>query len=139
MSFAYSQKPLKKLVEDNFMGEWKYLHKALFEIPVVRVEKACLELALFLRMLDDDENITDYQKTLKIGLNCGKLVLKNGIEKYLTFREVANKVIHSSRIEWDFTTTEDPILICYTRDEEKWEKAEVNIIAIAAVCSQLMS
>jgi hypothetical protein len=139
MSFAYSHKPLKKLVEDNFMGEWEYLHKALFDMPVKRAEKACLELALFLRILDDDENITGYQKTFKLGLNYGRLFLKNGTDKILTFREVANKVIHSSRIEWDFTKKEDPILVCYTRDEEKWVKAEVNIIAIAALCGQLMS
>jgi molybdate-binding protein len=139
MSFAYSQKPLKKVVENKFLGEWKYLHKALFEIPDERAKKACLELALFLRMLDDDEDITGYQEDSKSSPNCGKLVLKNGTDKNLTFREVANKVIHSSRIEWDFMTSEEPIFICYTRDEEKWVRAEVNIIAIAAVCSQLMS
>lgn len=33
MCFAYSRKSLNEMVERVFMGEWKYLRKALFEIP----------------------------------------------------------------------------------------------------------
>jgi len=42
------------MVERVFMGEWEYLRKALFEISAQRAEKACLELALVLRILDDE-------------------------------------------------------------------------------------
>jgi hypothetical protein len=141
MCFAYSRKPLIEMVEGKFLGEWKYLNKALFEISAERAEKACLELALFLRMLDDDENISRYHASTKNVPNCGKLVMKEGVEKVLTFREVANKVIHSSHREWDFT--EQPTLVCYARptDTEKWGwvRAEVSVVALAAVCSQLIS
>jgi hypothetical protein len=54
MCYAYSQKPLAEMIESKFKGEWKYLNKALFEISAERAEKACLELALFLRMVDDE-------------------------------------------------------------------------------------
>src|SRR5207249_11619378 len=54
MSFAYSRKPLMELM-GGFSGEWKYLNKALFEISDERAEKACSELALFLRRRDDDD------------------------------------------------------------------------------------
>ena len=61
MCFVYSRRPLQKLVKENFVGEWKYLNKALFDVSEQRVEKACLELALFLRLWDDKEKITDYK------------------------------------------------------------------------------
>ena len=55
MTFAYSRKPLEKMLEDHFLGELEYLRKALIDIPALQAEKACIELALFLRMVDDDE------------------------------------------------------------------------------------
>lgn len=139
MCFAYSRRPLSEMVERKFQGEWKYLRKALFEIPAERAEKACLELALFLRMVDDDAKFSAYHAATKNVPSCGKLVMKNGSVKILTFREVANMVIHSSRMEWDTGKSPDPLLICHTRDEEKWLRAEVDIVAVAAICGQLMS
>ena len=139
MSFAYSQKPLAEMVEGKFAGEWKYLNKALFDISTERAEKASLELALFLRMLDDEEKISDYHAATKNVPNCGRLIMKDGSERVLTFREVANKLIHSSRLEWDCLKNSEPSLICHTRDKEHWLRAEIDLVAVAAVCGQLMS
>jgi hypothetical protein len=139
MCFAYSQKPLGDMVEGKFAGEWKYLNKALFDISAERAEKACLELALFLRMLDDEEKISAYHDATKNVPSCGRVVMKDGSEKLLTLREVANKLIHSSRLEWDFLKNHDPSLICHTRDREHWLRAEIDLVAVAAVCGQLMS
>jgi len=140
MSFAYSRKPLMEMM-GGFSGEWKYLNKALFEISEERAEKACLELALFLRMLDDEEKISEYHAATHNVPDCGRLIMKDGSEKVLTFREVANKVIHSSRLEWDFT--KQPVLVCHARPEQTekwgWVRAEVNVAGLAAVCGQLMS
>jgi hypothetical protein len=55
MLFVYSRGELEKLVEQRFPGGWRSLHKALFEIPQDRAERALIELALYLRVLDDDE------------------------------------------------------------------------------------
>lgn len=139
MCFAYSRKPLSEMIEGKFVGEWKYLNKALFEVSAERAEKACLELALFLRMLDDEEKISAYYAGTKNIPDCGNLIMKDLSEKVLTFREVANKVIHSSRLEWEFMKSPDPLLICHTRDEKKWLRAEVDIVGVASVCGQLMS
>lgn len=143
MSFAYSRKPLADMVEGHFAGDWKYLNKALFDISAERAEKAVLELALFLRMLDDEENLSqhwDYHYGSE-PYECGTLVTKDGSEKLLTVREAANKVIHSARMEWNFDPS--PTLICHARpaDAEKWgwTRAEVDVMALAAVCGQLMS
>ena len=139
MCYAYSQSSLQKMVEENFQGEWKYLNKALFEISAERAEKACLELALFLRTVDEEKNISDYHKATKNIPNCGKIIMKDGSEKVLTFREFANKVIHASRFEWDVFKDSDPKLVCHTRDKEKWLCAEVDLVALSSVCGQLAS
>jgi hypothetical protein len=139
MCFAYSRKPLSDMIEGKFKGEWKYLNRALFDVSAERAEKACLELALFLRMLDDEEKISAYHTAAKNVPNCGRLIMKDGSEKALSFREIANKVIHSSRLEWEFLKFPDPLLICHTRDKEQWLRAEIDIVAVAAVCGQLMS
>jgi hypothetical protein len=138
MCFAFSQRPLAKMVDVKFVGEWKYLNRALFDISAARAEKACLELAIFLRMLDDEHKISAYHAQVGIP-GCGRLVMKDKSEKVLTFREVANKVIHSSRLEWQFSDDDHPLLICHTREKEKWLCAEVDIVAFAAVCGQLTS
>lgn len=137
MCFAYSQQPLAEMVEDKFAGEWKFLNNVLFGISAERAEKACLELALFLRMLDDEEDISGYHAATKNVPNCGRLIIKDESEKTLPFREVSNKMIHSSRLEWDFVG--EPLLICHPRDKERWLRAEVDIVALAVVCSRLMS
>lgn len=139
MCFAYSREPLTEMVNRKFKGDWKYLGKALFDVPAERADKACLELALFLRMLDDEEKISDYYSEMKNVPNCGRLIMEDGSEKVLTFREVANKVIHSSRLEWELVKYPDPLLICHTRDKKRWLRAEIELVAVAAVCGQLMS
>jgi hypothetical protein len=139
MCFAYSRKPLSEMIESKFRGELKYLNKALFDISAERAEKACLELALFLRMVDDEEKVSEYHAATKNVPNCGRLIMKDGSEKPLPFREVANKIIHSTRLVWEVLASPDPTLICHTRDKEQWLRAEVNIVAVAAVCGGLMS
>ena len=90
-------------------------------------------------MLDDEQNIAAYHAATKNVPDCGKLIMKDGSVKVLTFREVANKVIHSSRLEWEFLKSPNPLLICHTADEEKWVRAEVDLVALAFVCGGFMS
>ena len=138
MTFAYSRKPLVKAIDEKFLGEWKYLKSFVFDRAAERAERACIELAMFLRMLDDVEKISDYQKATRNVQNCGKLIMKNGSEKKLPIREVANKIIHASNLEWNFEKSPDPVLICHTTDSEKWLRAEIEILSVAAFCGGLM-
>src|SRR5205814_9182555 len=139
MSFAYSRKPLWDMVQAKFKGEWKYLNKALFEISAQQAEKACVELALFLRTLDDEEEISAYHKAVKRVPECGKIVFMNDLTEVLTFREVTNKIIHAAALEWDLADDDYPTLICRGRDQERWIRAEVDLLAFAAVCGEFMS
>jgi len=134
------------MVAETFSGEWEYLRKALFEISTERAEKACLELALFLRLIDEEEMISRSHAKRAHGPDFGKLVMKDDSVKVLTLREVSNKIIHSVKFEWKFSAKPSPLLICHTRDDDKrisekkkWIRAEVDLVAVAAACGQLMS
>lgn len=138
MCFAYSRRPLAAMTEEKFKGEWKYLNKALFDVSEERAEKALIELALFLRLVDDEQEISDHYARTNSVPNCGRLIMQDGSEKILPFREVANKILHSSQLEWDFSKG-TPWLLCHSKEEEKWLRAEVDIVALAAVCGSLGS
>jgi hypothetical protein len=138
MTFAFSRRPLETMIDETFKGEWKYLNKAIFSISEERVEKACFELAMFLRILDDDQDISGYDAQLP-GRDYGRLIAEGKPDKVLSLRDVPNKIIHASKLEWDFSDEMRPLLICHGRESEKWVRAEVKIIAVAALCGQLMS
>ncbi|MEZ5592973.1 MAG: hypothetical protein R3F53_20620 [Gammaproteobacteria bacterium] len=70
MNFAYSRQPLAELLENKFIGEWKFLWKSLFEVSEEKANRAVTELAILLRILDDEEKITDYQKQTGNEWNC---------------------------------------------------------------------
>jgi hypothetical protein len=95
MAFAYSRQPLQQLMQSKYLGEWKYLHKALFEIPEERVTRALMELGLYIRAIDDDEKFT----ALRGDTPFGELVDADGSRAPLRAREVANKIIHADRYD----------------------------------------
>jgi hypothetical protein len=90
-------------------------------------------------MIDDDEEISAYHKSTGHTPNCGRLIMKDKSQEILTFRDVANKVIHASRLEWKVRGRSAPLLICHGRDKERWVHAEVDIVSLAGVCGQLLS
>jgi hypothetical protein len=73
------------MIDSELTGHCKYLEKAVFEYSEERAEKACLELALFLRMVDDEWEISAYHAATKNVPNCGRLVMKDGSERPLPF------------------------------------------------------
>jgi len=123
---------------EKFAGEWEYLRKALFEIAEQKAEKACLELALFLRLVDDEQDISGYYKQTG-GRNFGRLFLKNGQVDDLQLRDMCNKIIHAKGLSWAFSDEGEPMLICHSQDQEKWVRAEVDLFALSGFCGELMS
>jgi len=138
MNFAFSRRPLEKLVQTKFEGEWKYLRKALFSMSEQRAVKACIELAVFMRLLDDEENISKHLEKTS-GRSFGRLIMKDKSDKRLKLREVANKIIHASDLAWDLSTENRPTLVCSSRETEKWARAGIDVVALAAFCGQLIS
>jgi hypothetical protein len=137
VTFAFSRAPLISLRDNKFRGEWKYLDRALFTVSEQRAEKACLELATFIRLLDDDENIAEYLRQTG-GHSFGRVLKKDQPDEPLYLRDLTNKIIHAHHLEWDLSTPDDPKLICISRQPERWLRAEIEVVALAAFCGQLM-
>lgn len=138
MMFSFSRQPLEQLLEQKFLGEWKNLRKMVFVISEQRVIKACIELAIFLRALDDEEKISQHL-TQTSGRSFGREYATGGSFKPLKLREVANKIVHASNFEWDFSIENKPLLVCHPRDNQRWSRSEVDIVALAAFCGELAS
>lgn len=136
MTFAFARGPLHDLITKNFIGDWKYLHETVFSMSQQRAEKACLEMALFLRYLDDEQGLSKYVEG-KTNFQFGTLHLRDGGKEDLKLREVANKIIHATGFEWDISNPNRPLLVCHSRDKEQWVRAEVDIVNLAAVCGNL--
>jgi hypothetical protein len=138
MSYAFSTPVLSKWVNKNFEGEWKYLHKALFETPVESANLALLELATHFLLLDNHYKRSDYLKQMQYP-PFGKVVKQDGTEEPLYFRDMANKIRHSSAIEWKLSDPDNPIIICHSPDPPRWLRAEIQISHLARECGLIMS
>jgi hypothetical protein len=140
MCFCLSREKTGQMLEHTFKGEWKYLRKVVFDRAEQQATKAMLELALFLRILDDNEG---YSKREWKEIDCGSLFNRDGTISDLNAREIANKIIHAKNYSWNEKSPigmdRGPILICYGRGNENWEKAEIEIFTVAAICGQLIS
>jgi len=138
MTFAFSRGPLERLVDEKFEGEWKYLKKFVLDMSEERAIKACIELAIYLRALDDEEQISKWLLE-NSGRAFGKVTSADGSTERLTFREVVNKIIHAANFKWDFSAADQPLLICTPRDKQRWRQVRIDIVAVAALCGQFMS
>jgi hypothetical protein len=137
LAFAYSRKPVSRMIENSIPGGGKYLMKALWEIPRERADRALLELGLYMRMIDDTEDISSNHPAI-----FGPLYKTDGTTEALTIREATNKIIHAERYDWQLLE-QPPSAICYASPDQashfKWTKASINLIALAAFCSLLGS
>lgn len=138
MTFTFSRKALETLRNTKFMGDWKYLDKALFSVSEQRAAKACIELASFLRLLDDQEGLSKYLKQTS-GHGFGRIIRQDQPDEVIYMRDLTNKIMHASDFEWDFSDSESPKLVCISHKPERWVRAEVEIVALAALCGELMS
>ena len=151
MMYVYSRRPLADFRATRFRGDWKYLDKALFQIPEEAVVKALLSLALFIRHLDDYQAISESLSYPKLHetedksapWTFGSAIDEAGDKTLLSFREVANKILHATSFEWDIAGDSAPTLICTAHPSQAkrwgWVRAEINIPHVAAACGQLMS
>ena len=138
MTFAFSKKPLESLKNEKFMGEWKYLDKALFSVSEQRAAKACIKLACFMRLLDDQEGLSEYLKKTG-GHGFGRVIKQGQPDEVLYLRDLTNKLTHAANFEWDFSDPDNPKLICISQQPERWGRAEIEVVALAALCGQIMN
>lgn len=138
MTFAFSRGSLERVRNEKFVGTWKYFDKMCFDFPEVRATRAALELAVHLRVLDDEQKLQHYLQQTSHNV-FGTVQGANGRQGPLTFRDLTNKIVHSSRFDWDFAEPQNPKLVCHPSDAQKWTKAEIGIVALVPFCGELMS
>ena len=137
MTFAFSQEALAKYYGEHYHGRFKFLERAFFDAPHQRAIRACIELAVMYRALDDIQNITARREEESFG------DLYNGDEppKPLRLRDLVNKIIHAQRIEWDFSKDiKEPLIVCFAAANQAgfgWTKAEIRVTGLAEACSGL--
>ena len=137
LAFAYSWANLHQLLNQEFKGEWRYLRKTIDEIGPERATQAFIELAAYMRLLDDQEDLSGYLRQ-NHGGQLGRVLKKDRSEEPLYLRDLTNKIIHAKEWKWDVSTPNDPKLICVSNDPDRWVAAEIEIRTLAAFCGMLM-
>jgi len=136
MTFAFSQGPIRRLIDEEFKGYWEYLEDFAFGVPRQNATHACLEIAVLLRLVEPPR---DGRK----GWSFGVIYRPDGTTKPLSLKELAHKIIHGQELSWDLSDEKAPKLLCAAPDDEKekykWTKAEVNIVTLAAHCGTMIS
>ena len=96
-----------------------------------------------IRLLDEDEKITDYMKQVSPARSFGTIYRPDGTTDLLPLRELANKIIHAGRLEWDLSDPNNLKLVCHATEDQqarhRWRRADAEIVALAAFCGGLMS
>lgn len=130
--FAFGQPRARQALRRKFVGEWKYLEKMVYQIGEERADRALLEMATQLRILDDREQIAGSIQTV-----FGKVV-KEEQEEPLYFRDMTNKIVHAAKFEWDFKDPQAPIIHTYSPDPTRWVRAELEVISLLHLSGQIM-
>ena len=136
LAFAFSRTALERLVAERFEGEFKTFREAAFDFSAQRAEKACLDLALLLRYVDDESGLSGrYADSGHPGF--GYVTLRDGTTDILKLRDVANKIIHAETLSWNFSKWDRPLLVCAPRNGQTWREAEIDVVSLAAACGSL--
>jgi hypothetical protein len=59
VTFAFSYWPIRRLLDERFAGYWKYVEEFAFGVPERNATRACLEIAVLLRLIEEPP---EYQK-----------------------------------------------------------------------------
>jgi hypothetical protein len=136
LTFAYSWAKLQQLLKERFPGEWKNLRKTIDTVSPENAIRAFIELAAYLRLLDDAEDWA--RDPLLENRTFGRLLKQDGSETPLYLRDVTNKIMHAREWRWDVVSDPDrPKLVCVSDEPERWVGAEVDIETLAYFCGLL--
>lgn len=137
LSFSFGQPVVSAVIRDRFHGEWKYLNKTVHERAEVRADRALLEMATQLRVLDDVEGLNESLKNSGIGA-LGEVTQSDSTKTPLYLRDMTNKIMHASFFKWDLSAPDDPKVVCLPHDGGRWKEARIDIIALMILMGALM-
>lgn len=134
MSAVYSYDGISKLLDERMPGSNPGpLGQSLIEIPTQRAGQALLELALYLRMVDDMEGLSEDHK-----LTFGTLERPDGSTVPLQLRDVVNKIIHTQGLTWHSPAMGGPKVVCqappHQEQSHNWVRASIDLAALCALC-----
>jgi hypothetical protein len=137
LSFAFAQPAVGKIINQKFAGEWKYLHKSVYQNAEIRADRALLEMATQLRVLDDAEDLDDvFQQEGRAPL--GIVVQADGGQTEMHFRDLTDKIMHGSQFEWRLCDPTHPKISVHSNEPERWQRAEISILALMGLVGGLM-
>jgi hypothetical protein len=138
MTYAFSRPAIESWAARWLEGEFRQLRHAMLDLPAHRAERACLELAVLVRYLDDERGLSEQYRGHS-SMDFGRLHNRSGTVTALDLRDVVNKIIHASSFEWDLSQPDRPYLIALPRDSERWTRAEINVAALCVVGGELVA
>jgi hypothetical protein len=155
MTFVFSQAPIKRLIEERFKplperlkGPYTAYPERVedfsCEVPRRNATRACLEIAVLMRLIDDQHKIETARHLIKEAIpRCfGVLHRTDGTTELLSLREFAAKIIHAADLSWDLSDEKAPKLICIASGPEqkqyRWVRAEVDIVNLAFFCDRFV-
>ena len=143
ITFVFSQAPIRRVIEARIKGcpELR-LEEISFVVPRRNATRACLEIAVLIRLFDDRYNILLTQLHQE-PLHCFGVVHRTDeTTEPLTLRDLTNKIIHAADLSWDLSDEEAPKLICTASGDQKnkfkWTRAEVDIVNLAFFCDRFV-
>jgi hypothetical protein len=114
LSYAFAQPMVNAVIDKRLRGEWKYLRETVNENAEVRADRALLEMATLLRVLDDADGLGDLLAQDKQP-PLGHVVQADGTTTDLHFRDMTNKLIHGDSYEWQLGG-DDPKIIVHSNE-----------------------
>ena len=132
LSYALARPVAAEVMREKFRGEFKYLSMLVYEHAEQRADRALLEMAVQIRVLDDKHNFTQGPSNFVLGT----LRRRNGTATDLSYREMTNKIIHGSYFEWQLDGPGDPKIIVRSSDE-RWVSADIEVYALMAAVGQM--
>ena len=134
LTYAMSLEPIQTLVTMTLRGSFERFRQTALEVTRQRAERSCIELAVLVRYLLDEEQVglgTDQ-------VDFGEVSYDGNKPETLTLREVANKIIHARAFTWDTSRYRGhPELICAPRDKQRWKEARIDVVALAIACGSI--
>jgi hypothetical protein len=126
LAFAFGRPAVVKIIRDRFSGGWKYLNKTVNELAEIQADRALLEMATQLRVLDDAEGLSKYYKETGDDLTLGEVTQSDNKKEPLYFRDMTNKIMHAASFRWELLMEGGPIIICLPHDDARWKKPELT-------------
>ena len=135
--FAFGRPAAGLVINEQFKGEWKNLHKLVYEVSEQRADRALLEMAVQLRALDDLNDLNNSYQQQKMP-PLGMVVQGDGSTTELYFRDMTNKIMHAGGFSWELADVKAPVIVCLSNDGARWKEAHINLVALMMYLGGLM-